>query len=74
MDEELFSMRLVDPPTLLRVKARFAKAAHRPMRARDIEAKPTRKVSHWRRLGRIKQLQQHNHVLPLQRGVSCFDT
>lgn len=74
MDEELFSMRLVDPSTLDRVKARFTKTAYRPMRARDIEAEPTREVSHWLRFGRVKQLQQHDHVLPLQHGVSCFDT
>lgn len=74
MDEELFSIRLVDPPTLLRVKARFAKTAHRPMRTRDIESEPACKVSHRSRPGRVKQLQQHDHVLPLQHGVSCLDT
>jgi len=67
-------MWLVDPPTLHRVKARFAKTTYRSMRARDIEAEPTRKVSHWSRLVRLEQLQQHDHVLPLQHGVSCFDT
>lgn len=74
MNEELFSMGLVNPPTLHRVKARFAKTTYCSMRARDIEAEPACKVSHGSRPVRLKQLQKHDHVLPLQHGVSCFDT
>jgi len=67
-------MWLVDPPTFHRVEVRFAKTTYRSMRARDIEAEPTCKVSHGSRPARLKQLQKHDHVLPLQHGVSCFDT
>jgi integrase len=71
VNEKLLCLRPKDPSTIRRIEAGFVKAAHRPVRARDIETKPVRKVTHGDRLGRAKQLQQHNHVLSLQHGTNC---
>ncbi|HEY5708141.1 MAG TPA: hypothetical protein VIS51_01975 [Solirubrobacterales bacterium] len=54
MNQELRSLRLVDPPTPSRIEAGFAQTPYRSMRARNVEAKPARKVTHGRRLGRAE--------------------